>query len=77
MGTQVRWDSQGRSLVIFAKSYEAVGGSEIDGQEMKNSGKGKTFESGVEAARKTKWSTVLRWEIYKRSICSGKICRLT
>lgn len=54
-----------------------VGGSELDGQAMKNSGKGKTFESGVEAARKTKWSTVLRWEIYKRSNCSGKICRLT
>lgn len=32
-----------------------VGVSERDGQEMKNSGKGKTSESGVEAARKTKW----------------------
>ena len=64
-------------MLFLPRAMRQVGGSELDGQEMKNSGKGKTFESGVEAARKTKWSTVLRWEIYKRSNCSGKICRLT
>ena len=31
-----------------------IGVSETDGQKMKNSGKGKTSQSGVEAARKSK-----------------------
>ena len=41
-------------MLFLPIAMRQVGVSERDGQEMKNSGKGKTSESGVEAARKTK-----------------------